>query len=140
MLPESLSALPMDEKKYRKALARVLPLVIENDAEHGRLLAETEKLMDKGASRSREEDRLLKLLAPLIQEFEDRRYPVGDSSTPLSVLKTLMEQRGLAHKDVWRLFGSKGIASEVINGKREISKKHAKALAEFIRVPADLFL
>lgn len=133
-------ALAIDEKKYGKLLARALPSVLENEEEHARLLAETEKLIDKGDSRTPEEDRVLKLLAHLIQEFEDKRYPVGESSTPTSVLNSLMEQRSLTHKDVWRLFGSKGIASEVINGKRDISKAHAKALAEFFNVPVDLFL
>jgi HTH-type transcriptional regulator/antitoxin HigA len=51
-----------------------------------------------------------------------------------------MEQRSLTHKDVWRLFGSKGVASEVLNGKRAISKAHARSLAEFFHVDAGLFL
>ncbi|GAC1403196.1 MAG: hypothetical protein NVSMB56_18160 [Pyrinomonadaceae bacterium] len=38
------------------------------------------------------------------------------------------------------LFGSKGRASEAINGKRAISKAQAKALAEFFHVSADLFI
>ena len=37
-------------------------------------------------------------------------------------------------------FGSKGIASEVLNGKRGISKTHARALADYFHVPADLFI
>lgn len=51
-----------------------------------------------------------------------------------------MESRGLTHKDVWVLFGSKGVASEVLNGKRAISKTHARALAGFFHVSADLFI
>jgi HTH-type transcriptional regulator/antitoxin HigA len=51
-----------------------------------------------------------------------------------------MEARGLTHKDVWILFGSRGTASDVINGKRSISKTTAKRLAEFFHVSADLFI
>ncbi len=56
------------------------------------------------------------------------------------MLHHLMEARGLTHKDVWHLFGSKGIASEVTNCKRSISKTQAKRLAEFFRVSAELFI
>src|SRR5260370_28189915 len=115
--PGKMSLLVIDPKRYGRLLARALPAVIDSKDEHARFLAEIEKLMDKGESRTAEETRLMTLLAHLVQEFEDRNYPIGSSSTPTSILHTLMEQRGLTHKDVWRLFGSKGIASEVINGK-----------------------
>jgi antitoxin component HigA of HigAB toxin-antitoxin module len=36
--------------------------------------------------------------------------------------------------------GSRGIASEVVSGKRAISKAQAKKLAALFHVPADLFL
>jgi antitoxin component HigA of HigAB toxin-antitoxin module len=42
--------------------------------------------------------------------------------------------------DLLEVFGSRGIASEVANGKRAISKAQAKKLAELFHVPADLFL
>lgn len=37
------------------------------------------------------------------------------------------------------VFGSRGIASEGVSGKRGISKAQAKKLAELFHVPADLF-
>ena len=51
-----------------------------------------------------------------------------------------MNARGLKQSDLSKLFGSKGRASEVINGKRAISKAQAKALAEFFHVSAELFI
>lgn len=50
-----------------------------------------------------------------------------------------MEARRLAQKDLWRVFGSKGITSEVVHGKRSISKTQARKLADFFRVSADQF-
>ena len=38
------------------------------------------------------------------------------------------------------LFGARSRVSDVLAGKREISKAQAKALAEFFEVPADLFI
>ena len=37
------------------------------------------------------------------------------------------------------IFGSQGVASEVLNGKRGISKAQAKALGEFFKVSPRLF-
>jgi HTH-type transcriptional regulator/antitoxin HigA len=51
-----------------------------------------------------------------------------------------MEVRGTKPSQLWKIFGSKGIASEVLNGKRAISKIHAPALANYFHVSADLFI
>jgi HTH-type transcriptional regulator/antitoxin HigA len=51
-----------------------------------------------------------------------------------------MEARGIKPTQLWEVFGSKGITSEVLNGKRGISKTHARALANYFHVPADLFV
>jgi len=50
------------------------------------------------------------------------------------------EEHGLRQRDLLDVFGSRGIASEVVSGKRAISKAQAKKLAEVFHVPADLFL
>jgi HTH-type transcriptional regulator/antitoxin HigA len=51
-----------------------------------------------------------------------------------------MERRDLKQADLLPIFGSRSVASDVINGKREPSKRHIRKLAEFFRMPADLFL
>ncbi len=103
------------------------------------MLAVVERLMAKGEAISPEEEKLLKLLARLIEDFEERFYHPGEA-TPLEVLHHLMESRDARQSHLWEVFGSKGIASEVLNGKRAISKTHAKALANYFHVPADLFI
>ena len=55
-------------------------------------------------------------------------------------LRSLMEEHGLRQRDLLDVFGSRGIASEVVSGKRAVSKAQAKKLAEIFHVPADLFL
>jgi HTH-type transcriptional regulator/antitoxin HigA len=56
------------------------------------------------------------------------------------MLRFLMEQRNLRQRDLIPVFGASSVASDVVNGKRAISKAHARKLAEFFQVPADLFL
>ncbi|MGH9840513.1 MAG: helix-turn-helix domain-containing protein [Blastocatellia bacterium] len=125
-------------KRYADLLATTLPQIIETDAEHERLLAVVEPMMGR-EKLSPEEGKLFDLLVKLIQDYEDRRYPI-EPAAPHMMLQHLMEARDLQQKDVVHLFGSAGRASEAINGVREISKAQAKALAEFFRVSPELFI
>lgn len=129
----------IDPVRYRRLLSRAMPVVIETEEENARMLAVAEKLMQKGENLSAEEEKLLKLLARLIEDFEERFYRPNEA-TPLEVLTHLMEARGVKQSQLWEVFGSKGIASEVLNGKRGISKTHARALANYFHVPAELFI
>ena len=129
----------INSQKYGKLLAKVRPTVIRSEAENGRVLALVEQLMARGNSLTPEEGELLRLLGKLIADFEKEFYHLDDAK-PHEVLQELMNARGLKQSDLSRLFGSKGRASEVINGKRAISKAQAKALAEFFHVSAELFI
>src|SRR5260370_40962761 len=100
----------INEARYRRLLSRAMPVVIETDEENERMLAIVEKLMEKGENLSPEEDKLLKLLARLIEDFEKRYYQPRDA-TPLEILLHLMESRAAKPTHLWEVFGSKGIAS-----------------------------
>ena len=131
----------IDVKRYGRLLARAVPRVIATGAEHERALALVESLMEKGERHmTSEEDALLDLLTNLIRDYEASRYPSRGKSTPREMVAFLLEQRGLKPSDLWPVIGAKGRVSEILAGKRGISKEQAKKLAEFFRVRADLFL
>jgi len=134
-----MSTVAINPARYKKLLSRTMPRVIETEEENDRMLAEVEKLMIKGENLSPEEDALLRLMATLIQDFEEKFYK-PEEATPLEVLLHLMDARDLKQSDLLEIFGSRGIASEVINGKRSISKTQAKALAKFFGVSLELFI
>jgi HTH-type transcriptional regulator/antitoxin HigA len=129
----------LDNKKYARVLAKVLPRVITTEREHERMLAEVELLMDKGEHRTAEEDAALDLMVRLIKYYEEEHYPLPNPS-PREMLAYLMEQRGLKQAELLPIFKSRGYASDIINGKRAISKAHARQLAEFFKVSVDLFI
>lgn len=129
----------INPQKYGKLLAKVRPTVIRTEEENDRMLALVEQLMAKGENLTPEEGELLRLLGKLVADFEEEFYHL-DEAAPHEVLRELMDARGLKQGDVGQLLGSKGRVSEVINGKRTISKAQAKALAEFFHVSADLFI
>jgi HTH-type transcriptional regulator / antitoxin HigA len=126
------------DREYAQLLAAVQPKVIETEEENEFYLAEVTKLMRLGDAISPAQERLLRLLVNLIESFEDRHYQL-ESATPLEILTELVRDRGLKQKDLVPVFGSQGVASEVLNGKRGISKSHAKALGEFFNVVPSLF-
>jgi HTH-type transcriptional regulator / antitoxin HigA len=129
----------IDPARYRRLLSQTMPVIIETEEENERMLKVIENLMDKGEQLSPEEEKLLKLLTRLVEDFEERYYHPRDAS-PLEVLQHLMESRDVKQTHLWEVFGSKGIASAVLNGQRGISKTHARALADYFHVPADLFI
>lgn len=123
----------IDEKKYGRLLSRTLPRVIKNDDE----LEIINDLISK--ERTPEEDELFLLVSSLVENYEDQHHSI-ESLSPHQFLKSIMEDREIKQKDIVHLFGSQGIASEVINGKRAISKTQAKKLAEFFNVSVEHFV
>ena len=130
----------IDRRKYARLLAKALPAVIETEEQNERMLREVERLLDKGQDNlSPEEETLFKLMTALIEDFEEQHYQLN-AATPVTILQELMDARNLQPKDLWEVFGSKSLTSDVLNGNRDISKSKAKALAEFFHVSAELFI
>ncbi len=130
----------IDNKRYGNLLADVLPGKIETEEENDRFLQIVEKMMKKGAENfSPEEDKLFELLVTLIEQFEEKAYPMPDIK-PNDRLRYLAEEKGMKQKDLIPLFGSEGVTSEIFSGKREITLKTARKLAEFFNVPVELFV
>ena len=133
------SVLEVDPKRYGRLLARKLPAVIRTEEENERLAAELEDLDRRHDELSPEEREYAELLTVLVEAFEEAHYALK-GSTPDSRLRSLMEEHGLRQRDLLDIFGSRGIASEVVSGKRAVSKAQAKKLAARFHVGVDLFL
>ena len=163
------SVLGVDLELYGLLLARRLPGVIRTEEENERLIAELEEFDRRFEELTPEEREYSELLTVLIEAFEEAHYAIK-GSTPGSRLCSLMEEHGLRQRDflstrakrtrsrwgerkssslvgrrdrplrLFAVFGSRGIAYEVVRGKRASSKAQAKKLAEVFHVPADIFL
>jgi len=125
---------------YGELLLDALPRPIQREAENERALAIVDRLISKGEDNlTPEETTLLELLAQLIERFEEKTYPIPEAPG-YRVLQTLMENHGVKQADLLPIFGSRGIASEVYNGKRGISKAQAKKLGEFFSISPAVFI
>src|SRR5260370_29395616 len=94
-----------DEQRYAELLAAARPRVLNTPEEHERMLTIAEELMDKGASMSAEERKLLELLVLLIHVFEERVETEDDEGVdeheeqyplpkPHVTLQQLLQSRG----------------------------------------------
>jgi HTH-type transcriptional regulator/antitoxin HigA len=133
-------AAQMDRSKYGRLLLRVTPTAIESEAENERVLGVIEELMAKGEAKlSPEEDALIELLTQLVENFEKRAYP-RKKSDPAQLVRFLLDQRGLKPADLASIVGSRGRVSDILSGRRSISKEQAKRLGEFFHVSPALFI
>lgn len=76
-------------------------------------------------------------LADRIREYEGRVHPWPDTSTPASVLASLMDEHGLRQSDLPEI-GSQGVVSEVLAGKRQLNLRQVRALAARFSVPMEM--
>ena len=130
----------LNSDTYKELLGEALPVVIASDREYKRLVGVVERLMDKKESTlTREEGQLLKLLTLLVESYEDERVPMPQTN-PAKMVKTCLDEANLAQSALVEVLGSRSRVSEILSGKRSISKEQAKSLAAFFRVPVDLFL
>jgi len=123
---------------YGELLRNDLPRAIHSEKDYHAYLARAEELSDK-KSRSAAESRYLELLSVLIERYEQEHDPIV-APDPLEALKELMVANGMSQSALARLLGSSGITSEILSGKRSLSKTHIKKLAEAFNVSTDLFV
>jgi len=127
----------MDEKEYADLLVGSLPHVIHTEKENERYIETLETLYDRG-NLSAEEKRLAELLTLLIEDFEQKNYRL-EPSTPIDVVRHLMDAHGLRQTDLRQEFGSESLVSEFLNGKRNLSKAQISRLSRRFRVSPELF-
>ncbi len=130
--------LTINPQSYAQLLAFYQPKVIETEEENDRAIALAEELEHK-PNRTLEEEAILELLVTLIEKFEAEQYPIPEG-TPHQMLLHLMEASGIKQENLVGVIGSRGVVSEVVNGKRSISKTQAKALAAMFSVDVGLFI
>ena len=122
---------------YGDLLAQHQPKAIENEAENEAAITLAESLEHR--QRTPEEDALLELLIILIEKFEETSYPLPNFKSDLMLLH-LMEARNMKQEELVGVIGSRGVVSEIVNGKRSISKAQAKVLGELFHVSPSLFI
>jgi HTH-type transcriptional regulator/antitoxin HigA len=127
---------PFSDSEYRRLLSEIMPRPIRTAAENEAAIEMVQRL-DAGTP---EQQALGELMTVLIEDFEERHYPILRAE-PRVHLRQLMEERGHTQVQVANaMASSRGAVSDILSGRRSVSKSHATKLAAFYRVPVELFL
>ena len=125
---------------YEELLAETLPGRIKNDEDYDRFRARFGELLVQ-RRRTRAEDRLMDLLAVLIEDYDRQHGMPPDNSTPAERLQFLVEHSGKSATELLLpVFGQRSHVNEALNGKRAISAAQARKLGQLFHMPPGLFL
>jgi HTH-type transcriptional regulator/antitoxin HigA len=125
---------------YRKLLSEVQPQVIESDAEYDSVTTQLSELVLKGRKRTPGETRLMKLLALLVQDYDQRHALPPADMAPHETLRYLLDSSGKTSSDLLPVFGQRSHVHEALNGKRKISVDQARKLGTLFGVRPGAFI
>ena len=134
-----MGVIAIDPVEYGQLLANTRPKVIETEAEfrEARKLLESLTLADRELSPA--ELALRELLRKLVTDYDDRMHPLPNVE-PRKLVRCILEQRDLKQRDLIPVLGASSAVSDILSGKRSISKSQAKKLAKFFRVSVEYFI
>jgi len=111
---------------------------IKNGADYKAAVARIEKLWDAPAGS--EDADTLEVLAVLVDAYESEHVDMPPPD-PIDAVLFRMEQRGMQRSELQQMLGvSRGRLSELLNGKRELSKAMIRKLVEQLDIPAEILI
>jgi HTH-type transcriptional regulator/antitoxin HigA len=112
---------------------------VRTEEEYDRAIALIHSIVDViGGDESHPLAEVLNYLGDLVIPYEEERFAIPEAS-PRDMLEFFMDQHSLKQEDLADCAPQSRI-SEILTGKRVISKTIAKRLAARFKVPVDLFL
>lgn len=112
---------------------------VHSEADYEQISATVQALLDEiGDDEGHPLADVLDYLSDQMQAYEDEHFPIPDVE-PREVLRFLIDQHGLKQEDLADCAPQSRI-SDILNGRRSVSKEIAKKLARRFNVSADLFL
>jgi len=109
---------------YGELLSREKAEVISRERQNRLYIERLEKLTAK-KSVTPAEKKLIALLTVLVEEYEAKHDPVPDAE-PTAIIRHLMEAHNLRQRDLLDVFGTESIVSDVLRGRRQLTKQHLR--------------
>ena len=79
------------------------------------------------------------LLTLRVERYEQEHYAIP-AADAVSVVRFLIEQQGLAQRDLIPQFGSESAVSMFLAGQRKLALKQVRKLSLRFKLPADVFI
>lgn len=112
---------------------------VRTDEDYAQARATIDALLDEvGDNENHPLADVLDYLADQVKAYEDENFQIPEVA-PMELLRFLMDQHGLKQEDLADC-APQGRISDILNGKRSISKEIAKRFAHRFNVRADVFL
>ena len=134
------TTLGFDRDEYVRLLQALPPVKIRTAAQATATEEQLEALLARPALTAAERA-YADLLSDLLADWEDATVEIPDVHGA-ALVRVLLEERGLRQKDLVGagVFATESVASEVLAGRRELTRRHIEALARFFEVsPAAFF-
>ncbi len=116
------------QQTYTDLLIQYQPKPIKTESEYHVALSTVEGMMSGELTEA--ETALFELLVLLIETYEQRHYPMGES-TPAATLSSLMHEFDVVQASLVEILGSVEVVREVVNGQRLVNRSQAESLAKF---------
>lgn len=110
---------------------------IRTEAQYKQLMAKIETLLD--CAENSQEEELLEVLSILADDYENKVYPIP-TPDPIEAIKYKMEEMGLVNKDISKYFGGVNRMVAVLDRKKPMTLKMAKALYQNLHISAESLL
>jgi HTH-type transcriptional regulator / antitoxin HigA len=110
---------------------------IRTKADYRASLKEVERLWEAEPGTS-EGDRV-DVLVTLIEAYKAKHYPIP-APDPIAAIEFMMEQKGLARRDLEPAIGTRGRVSEVMTRKRPLTLPMVRELSALLHIPAEVLI
>lgn len=125
---------------YEEIAAQQPPKAIHTKEEHRHWMRVLDGLISKPEDEiTPAEARYGETIALLIEVYEKQHF-TAPTVSPVEMIKGLLEQRGLKHRDLLDVFKHESTVSNVMSGKRALTVEQIRRLAKKFHVSPAVFI
>lgn len=113
--------------------------IIRDEAGYAEALAEFEAYFDNEPQVGGDGGDRFELLGLLLARYEEEHFPLPRTG-PVEAIRFAMDRQGLGQSDLAELLGSRSRASEILNGRRELTLPQIRLLSKSWGIPAQALI
>lgn len=111
----------------------------KNEEDYDALVQAVEEILEiTGDDESHPLASLVDIISDWIAEWDRTHHPMAEASGE-EVLGYLMREHGLTQSDLPGV-GTQSVVSEILKGKRKLNLRQVRWLADYFKVPVDVFI
>ena len=130
----------MPGARYLELIRRHPLRPLRTEREHDTAVRMLDELVVRDDPKADERD-YVETLTLLVEDYQRKHHEVELSElSPIEILTHLMQEHEMRPADLGRLLGSRGLVSDVLAGRRSLSKANILKLAARFNVEPGLFL